>query len=205
MRVIESNLPNANNKQFCGGAASCCARCLSAAEPLTTRGKHKHAAPLSRAPRTLYKQTKLHDIREASHHKASYSNAYARAASPTHFRSLLRVCLAQLRSQTAPAQQLTQHNKAKVDKLNANLARLRERGPAGPHTNQTQMASSFPLLHAREPARPATAERPAAGPVYVTAAAKDGVEPLPGIETLYDVFRCVGRGGRRAGQALGRH
>jgi hypothetical protein len=28
----------------------------------------------------------------------------------------------------------------------------------------------------------------------VTAAAKDGVQPLPGIETLYDVFRCAGKG-----------
>ena len=59
---------------------------------------------------------------------------------------------------------------------------------------------SFPLLHAVEPARLASAERPAASAVYVTAAAKDGVPPLPGVETLYDVFRCAwGAGASREG------
>eukprot|EP00887_Chlorella_sp_A99_P003085 scaffold9.g3085.t1 len=52
------------------------------------------------------------------------------------------------------------------------------------------MADAHSYIVEIEPARPATADKPAAGPVYRAAIAKDGPPTIPGVSNLYEMFQA---------------
>ena len=51
------------------------------------------------------------------------------------------------------------------------------------------MASRFPLLAQVAPAKPASSDEPASGPVYRNVSAKDGFPTIENVTTLYELFR----------------